>query len=152
MVAAATGRTPTLYRPAGGLSNGARQAAAKVGQAEILWDVIPFGLDQRLNTAATRHYADDADRPGSVVLFHDTYSSTADVVYQFIPAQPTAISSAPSASCFGRGRQEAVTAAKNIHLSTNCVMARQRSCRCPTPHRLADAQLPIADIAGQNSA
>jgi hypothetical protein len=24
-------------------------------------------------------------KPGSVVLFHDTYSSTVDVVYQFIP-------------------------------------------------------------------
>ena len=24
-------------------------------------------------------------KPGSVVLFHDTYSSTVDLVYQFIP-------------------------------------------------------------------
>src|ERR1700751_621503 len=38
-IPAATGRTPTLYRPAGGLSSAAvRQTAAKFRLAEILWD------------------------------------------------------------------------------------------------------------------
>ncbi|MBV9318455.1 MAG: polysaccharide deacetylase family protein, partial [Mycobacterium sp.] len=51
----ATGRTPALYRPAGGLSNDAvRQAAARFGQAEILWDVIPFDWINDSNIAATR--------------------------------------------------------------------------------------------------
>lgn len=85
-ITAATGRTPTLYRPAGGLSNDAvRQTAAKFGQAEILWDVIPFDWANDSNTTATRYMLMTHIRPGSVVLFHDTYSSTVDLVYQFIP-------------------------------------------------------------------
>jgi peptidoglycan/xylan/chitin deacetylase (PgdA/CDA1 family) len=85
-ITAATGRTPTLYRPAGGLSNDAvRQTAAKFGLAEILWDVIPFDWANDSNTAATRYMLMTQIKPGSVVLFHDTYSSTVDLVYQFIP-------------------------------------------------------------------
>lgn len=85
-IAAATGRAPTLYRPAGGLSNAAvRQAAAKLGQAEILWDVIPYDWINDSNTAATRQVLMTQIKPGSVVLFHDTYSSTVDLVYQFVP-------------------------------------------------------------------
>ena len=85
-IAHATGRTPTLYRPAGGLSNETvRQAASKLGQAEILWDVIPFDWANDSNTAATRHVLMTQIKPRSVVLFHDTYSSTVDLVYQFIP-------------------------------------------------------------------
>jgi peptidoglycan/xylan/chitin deacetylase (PgdA/CDA1 family) len=83
---AATGRTPTLYRPAGGLSTEAvRQSAARYGLAEILWDVIPFDWANDSNTAATRYMLMTYIKPGSVVLFHDTYSSTVDLVYQFIP-------------------------------------------------------------------
>src|SRR3982074_3567076 len=42
-IAAATGQTPHLFRPAGGLSTDAvRFEAGKQGVAEILWDVIPF--------------------------------------------------------------------------------------------------------------
>jgi peptidoglycan/xylan/chitin deacetylase (PgdA/CDA1 family) len=86
VITAATGRAPTLYRPAGGLSNTAvRQAAARLGQAEILWDVIPYDWINDSNTAATRQVLMTQIKPGSVVLFHDTYSSTVDLVYQFIP-------------------------------------------------------------------
>ncbi|OBF20714.1 carbohydrate degradation protein [Mycobacterium kubicae] len=85
-ITAATGQTPKLYRPAGGLSNDAvHQTAAKFGQAEILWDVIPFDWANDSNTAATRQVLMAQIKPGSVVLFHDTYSSTVDLVYQFIP-------------------------------------------------------------------
>ncbi len=85
-ITAATGRAPTLYRPAGGLSTDAvRQSAATFGLAEILWDVIPFDWANDANTAATRQLLMTQIKPGSVVLFHDTYSSTVDVVYQFIP-------------------------------------------------------------------
>jgi peptidoglycan/xylan/chitin deacetylase (PgdA/CDA1 family) len=85
-IAAATGRTPTLYRPAGGLSNDAVRAAAKqLGLAEILWDVVPFDWINDSNMAATTYMLKTQIKPGSVVLFHDTYSSTVDVVYQFIP-------------------------------------------------------------------
>lgn len=85
-IVAATGRAPALYRPAGGLSNAAvHQAAARLGQAEILWDVIPYDWINDSNTAATRAVLMSQIKPGSVVLFHDTYSSTVDLVYQFIP-------------------------------------------------------------------
>jgi peptidoglycan/xylan/chitin deacetylase (PgdA/CDA1 family) len=85
-ITAATGVTPTLYRPAGGLSNEAvRDAAKRLGMAEILWDVIPFDWINDSNTAATTYMLKTQIKPGSVVLFHDTYSSTVDVVYQFIP-------------------------------------------------------------------
>jgi peptidoglycan/xylan/chitin deacetylase (PgdA/CDA1 family) len=85
-IAAATGRTPTLYRPAGGLSTDAvRQTAGRFGLAEILWDVIPFDWANDSTTAATRYLLMTQIKPGSVVLFHDTYSSTVDLVYQFIP-------------------------------------------------------------------
>jgi peptidoglycan/xylan/chitin deacetylase (PgdA/CDA1 family) len=85
-ITAATGRTPTLYRPAGGLSDDVvRQTAGRFGLAEILWDVIPFDWANDSNTAATRSMLMTYVKPGSVVLFHDTYSSTVDLVYQFIP-------------------------------------------------------------------
>jgi len=85
-IAAATGVTPTLYRPAGGLSNDAVLAAAKqLGMAEILWDVVPFDWINDANTAATTYMLKTQIKPNSVVLFHDTYSSTVDLVYQFIP-------------------------------------------------------------------
>ncbi|SPM31085.1 Peptidoglycan/xylan/chitin deacetylase, PgdA/CDA1 family, partial [Mycobacterium terramassiliense] len=85
-ITAATGRAPSLWRPAGGLSDDlVRQTAGKYGLAEILWDVIPFDWANDSNTAATRYMLMTYIKPGSVVLFHDTYSSTVDLVYQFIP-------------------------------------------------------------------
>jgi peptidoglycan/xylan/chitin deacetylase (PgdA/CDA1 family) len=85
-IASATGVTPNLYRPPGGLSNDNVRAAAKqLGMAEILWDVVPFDWINDSNTAATTDVLKTQIKPGSVVLFHDTYSSTVDVVYQFIP-------------------------------------------------------------------
>jgi len=85
-IAAATGKVPTLWRPPGGLTDDAvNSVAASQGQAGILWDVIPFDWINDSDTAATRYMLMTQIRPGSVVLFHDTYSSTVDVVYQFIP-------------------------------------------------------------------
>jgi peptidoglycan/xylan/chitin deacetylase (PgdA/CDA1 family) len=85
-IQAATGQRPTLLRTAGGLINDNVLAAAKQqGMADINWDVIPFDWANDSNTAATTYMLKTQIRPGSVVLFHDTYSSTVDVVYQFIP-------------------------------------------------------------------
>ena len=85
-ITAATGQTPMLYRPAGGLSNDAVRAAAKqLGMAEILWDVVPFDWINDSDTVATTYMLKTQIKPGSVALFHDTYSSTVDVVYQIIP-------------------------------------------------------------------
>lgn len=83
---AATGQTPFLWRPAGGLTDEAvNKVAAQYGLAAILWDVIPFDWMNDSNTAATRYMLMTQIKPGSVVLFHDTYSSTVDLVEQFIP-------------------------------------------------------------------
>jgi peptidoglycan/xylan/chitin deacetylase (PgdA/CDA1 family) len=85
-IAAATGQKPSLFRPAGGLSNDAvRAEAGRQGMAEILWDVIPFDWINDSNTAATVYMLRTQIKPGSVVLLHDTYSSTVDLVYQFLP-------------------------------------------------------------------
>jgi peptidoglycan/xylan/chitin deacetylase (PgdA/CDA1 family) len=85
-IKAATGQTPTLLRTAGGLINDNVLAAAKQqGMADINWDVIPFDWINDSNTAATTYLLKTQIKPGSVVLFHDTYSSTVDVVYQFLP-------------------------------------------------------------------
>ena len=59
--------------------------AKKQGLADINWDVIPFDWINDSNIAATRYMLMTQIKPGSVVLFHDTYSSTVDLVYQFIP-------------------------------------------------------------------
>lgn len=85
-IEAATGQRPTLVRTAGGLVDDAVLAeAGKQGLADINWDVIPFDWINDANTAATRYMLMTQIKPGSVVLFHDTYSSTVDLVYQFIP-------------------------------------------------------------------
>ena len=85
-IAAATGQRPKLVRTAGGLVNDAVLAEAKKqGLADINWDVIPFDCINGSNTAATTYMLKTQIKPGSVVLFHDTYSSTVDVVYQFLP-------------------------------------------------------------------
>ena len=85
-IAAATGVTPKLWRPPGGLTNEAvNEQAAKVGLAGILWEVIPYDWINDSNTAASRYLLLTQIKPGSVVLLHDTYSSTVDIVEQFIP-------------------------------------------------------------------
>jgi peptidoglycan/xylan/chitin deacetylase (PgdA/CDA1 family) len=85
-IQAATGQTPKLLRTAGGLINDKVLAAAKQqGMADINWYVIPFDWINDSNTTATTYMLKTQIKPGSVVLFHDTYSSTVDVVYQFIP-------------------------------------------------------------------
>src|SRR3954447_1446574 len=85
-IEAATGLRPKLVRTAGGLVNDQVLAEAKKqGLADINWDVIPFDWINDSNIAATRYMLMTQIKPGSVVLFHDTYSSTVDLVYQFIP-------------------------------------------------------------------
>ncbi len=80
------GRPRRCTAPRAGCSNDAVRAAAEdQGLAEILWDVVPFDWINDSDTAATTHMLKTQIKPGSVVLFHDTYSSTVDVVYQFIP-------------------------------------------------------------------
>jgi peptidoglycan/xylan/chitin deacetylase (PgdA/CDA1 family) len=85
-IEAATGQRPRLVRTAGGLINDQVLAeAGKQGLADVNWDVIPFDWANDSNLAASRALLMSQIKPNSVVLFHDTYSSTVDLVYQFIP-------------------------------------------------------------------
>lgn len=85
-ILAATGQRPALVRTAGGLTNDQVLAeAGKQGLADINWDVIPFDWANDANLDASRQILMSQIKPGSVVLLHDTYSSTVDLAYQFIP-------------------------------------------------------------------
>lgn len=85
-ILAATGQRPTLVRTAGGLTNDQVLAeAGRQGLADINWDVIPFDWANDANLDASRQILMSQIAPGSVVLLHDTYSSTVDLTYQFIP-------------------------------------------------------------------
>jgi peptidoglycan/xylan/chitin deacetylase (PgdA/CDA1 family) len=155
-ITAATGRTPTLWRPAGGLSDGVvRQTAGRFGLAEILWDVIPFDWINDSNTAATRYMLMTQIKPGSVVLFHDTYSSTVDLLYQFIPVlkanryRLVTVSEllgprAPGSSYGGRENGPPVNELHDIPASEIPTLPSTSSPK-PMPN------FPITDIPGQNS-
>jgi peptidoglycan/xylan/chitin deacetylase (PgdA/CDA1 family) len=155
-ITAATGRTPTLYRPAGGLSTPAvRQAAAQFGLAEILWDVIPFDWANDSNTGATRYMLMTYIKPGSVVLFHDTYSSTVDLVYQFIPVlkangyRLVTVSEllGPRAPGSSYGGRDNGPPANDLH----DIPAGEIPTLPNTPSPKPMPNFPITDIAGQNS-
>ncbi len=155
-IVAATGRKPALYRPAGGLSNPAvRQAAGNFGLAEILWDVIPFDWANDSNTAATRQVLMAQIKPGSVVLFHDTYSSTVDLVYQFIPVlkangyRLVTVSEllGPRAPGSSYGSRENGPPVNELHdIPPGDIPALPNT---PSPKPMPN--LPITDIPGQNS-
>ena len=145
-----------MYRPAGGLSNDAvRQTAAKFGLSEILWDVIPFDWANDSNTAATRYMLMTYIKPGSVVLFHNTYSSTVDLVYQFIPVlkangyRMVTVSEllgprAPGSSYGGRENGPPANELHDIPAGDIPTLPNTSSPK-PMPN------FPITDIPGQNS-
>ncbi|MBY0442070.1 MAG: polysaccharide deacetylase family protein [Mycobacteriaceae bacterium] len=155
-ITAATGRTVRLYRPAGGLANDAvQQAAARLGLAEILWDVIPFDWFNDSNTAATRLVLMTQIKPGSVVLLHDTYSSTVDLVYQFIPVLKAngyhlvTVSQllgprAPGSSYGSRDNGPPVNDLRDIPAADIPLLPNT-----PSPQPMPN--FPITDIPGQNS-
>jgi len=155
-ITAATGQTPQLYRPAGGLSNDAvRQAAARLGLAEILWDVIPFDWINDSNTAATAYMLKTQIKPGSVVLFHDTYSSTVDLIYQFLPVlkangyHMVTVSRllGPRAPGSSYGGRDNGPPANDIH----DIAAADIPTLAATPSPKPMPNFPITDIPNQNS-
>lgn len=77
------GPGPKLVRTAGGLvDDNVLAEARKQGLADINWDVILFDW---ANDSTSSYMLMTQIKPNSVVLFHDVYSSTVDLVYQFIP-------------------------------------------------------------------
>jgi peptidoglycan/xylan/chitin deacetylase (PgdA/CDA1 family) len=155
-ITAATGRTPNLYRPAGGLSDPVvRQAAGQYGLAEILWDVIPFDWANDSNTAATRYMLMTYIKPGSVVLLHSTYSSTVDLVYQFIPVlrangyRMVTVSDllGPRAPGSSYGSRENGPPVNGLHDIPPADIPTLPNTPSPKPM----PNFPITDIPGQNS-
>jgi hypothetical protein len=107
------------------------------------------------NTAATRQVLMSQVKPGSVVLFHDTYSSTVDLVYQFIPVlkangyRLVTVSQmlgprAPGSSYGSRDNGPPVNGLHDIPASEIPALPNTPSPR-PMPN------FPITDIPGQNS-
>jgi peptidoglycan/xylan/chitin deacetylase (PgdA/CDA1 family) len=155
-IQAATGQRPTLVRTAGGLINDRVLAEAKKQNlADINWDVIPFDWMNDANTAATTYMLKTQIKPGSVVLMHDTYSSTVDVVYQFIPVLKAngyhlvTVSQllgqrAPGSSY---GSRENGPPANDIH----DIPAGEIPALPNTPSPAPMPNLPITDIPDQNS-
>jgi peptidoglycan/xylan/chitin deacetylase (PgdA/CDA1 family) len=155
-IAAATGVTPTLWRPPGGLTDAAvNEQAGKIGLAGILWNVIPFDWINDSNTAASRHVLMTQIKPGSVVLLHDTYSSTVDLVYQFIPVLKAnnyhlvTVSQllGPRAPGSVYGGRENGPPANDLH----DIPAAEIPSLPHTPSPAPMPNFPITDVTGQNS-
>jgi peptidoglycan/xylan/chitin deacetylase (PgdA/CDA1 family) len=155
-IAAATGVTPKLWRPPGGLTNPAvNEQAAKFALAAILWDVIPFDWINDANIAASRSLLMSQIKPGSVVLLHDTYSSTVDLVYQFIPVLKAnnyhlvTVSELLGERAPGSvyGSRENGPPANDLH----DIPAAQIPSLPNTPSPKPMPNFPITDVPGQNS-
>ncbi len=155
-ITAATGQSPTLWRPPGGLTNDAVNAvAATRNLAGILWDVIPFDWINDSDLAATRYMLMTQIRPGSVVLFHDTYSSTVDLVQQFIPVLKAndyhlvtvseLLGARPPGSVYG-GRENGTP----VNLLQD-IPADEIPALPVTPSPAPMPNFPITDIPGANS-
>ncbi len=85
-IVAATGQRPTLMRaPFGALDDAVLREAGRQSLAAINWDVVALDWVHDTNTAATREVLMAQIRPNSVVLLHDTFGSTVDLMGQFIP-------------------------------------------------------------------
>lgn len=85
-IEAATGLRPTLMRPGFGASNDAVLAeAGRQGLAAVNWDVVAFDWLNDTDIAATRAVLMSQIKPNSVVLLHDTFGSTVDLMAEFIP-------------------------------------------------------------------
>jgi peptidoglycan/xylan/chitin deacetylase (PgdA/CDA1 family) len=155
-IVAATGVTPTLWRPPGGLTDPAvNEQAAKAGQAAILWDVIPFDWINDSNTAASRSLLMTQIKPGSVVLMHDTYSSTVDIVEQFIPVlKANDYHLVTVSQLLGRRSPGSVYGSRENGPPANAlhdIPASEIPSLPNTPSPPPMPNFPIADVAGQNS-
>jgi peptidoglycan/xylan/chitin deacetylase (PgdA/CDA1 family) len=154
-ITAAIGQRPKLFRPAGGLSNDAvRAEAGRQGMAEILWDVIPFDWINDSNTAATIYMMKTQIKPGSVVLLHDTYSSTVDLVYQFLPVLKANDYHLVTVSHLLGPRQPGSSYGSRVNGSPANDIVDLPAARIPTlpatPSPKPAPNLPIIDIPNQN--
>ena len=155
-ITAATGQTPKLWRPAGGLTNDAVNAvAATQDLAGILWNVIPFDWINDADLAATRYMLMTQIKPGSVVLFHDTYSSTVDLVEQFVPVlKANGYHLVTVSDLLGQRAPGSVYGSRDNGPPANLLQdipAQEIPALPATPSPAPMPNLPITDIPGANS-
>lgn len=155
-IAAATGQTPTIWRPPGGLTDNAVNAvAARDGLAGVLWDVIPFDWINDSDTAATRYMLMTQIKPGSVVLLHDSYSSTVDLISQFIPVlKANGYHLVTVSELLGSRAPGSVYGGRDNGPPTNTLsdIGAERIPALPaTPSPAPMPNFPITDIPGANS-
>lgn len=155
-IAAATGQTPIIWRPPGGLTDDAVNAvAARDGLAGILWDVIPFDWINDSDTAATRYMLMSRIKPGSVVLLHDSYSSTVDLTFQFIPVlKANGYHLVTVSELLGSRTPGTVYGGRDNGPPTNTLndLGAERIPALPaTPSPAPMPNFPITDIPGANS-
>lgn len=82
----ATGQRPRLLRPGfGKVDDRVLAEAGRQGLAVVNWDVVPYDWLHAPDTAASRALLMAHVEPGSVVLLHDIFASTVDLVEEFIP-------------------------------------------------------------------
>jgi len=85
-IEAATGRRPTLVRTGfGAIHDAVLAEAGRQRLTAVNWDVVPFDWRNDANTAATRAVLMSQIAPNTVVLLHDTFASTVDLMSEFIP-------------------------------------------------------------------
>ncbi|MCV7224561.1 polysaccharide deacetylase family protein [Mycolicibacterium komossense] len=155
-IEAATGQRPVLVRTAGGLINDQVLAEAKKqGLADINWDVIPFDWANDANTAATRYMLMSQIKPNSVVLFHDAYSSTVDLIYQFLPVlKANGYHMVTVSQMLGPRAPGSTYGSRDNGPPVNGLMdipAAEIPTLPATPSPAPMPNLPITDIPGQNS-
>jgi hypothetical protein len=123
--------------------------------AEIFWDVIPFDWINDANTAATTYMLNTQITPGSVVLLHDTYSSTVDLVYQFLPVLKANNYHLVTVSHLLGQRQPGSSDGSRVNGPpvndiTNIPASPMIPTLPPTPSPKPAPNLPITDIPNQN--
>ncbi|MGW0159170.1 polysaccharide deacetylase family protein [Mycobacterium sp. NPDC003323] len=85
-IIAATGQQPDLMRPGfGKVDDRVLAEAGRQGLAVLNWDVVPYDWIHDPDIEASRQLLMAHTAPGSVVLLHDIFASTVDLVEQFIP-------------------------------------------------------------------
>ena len=85
-IEAATGQRPGLARAGfGKVDARVLTEAGAQGLAVINWDVVPYDWIHTPDIEVSRDILMAQIRPGSVVLLHDIFASTVDLVEQFLP-------------------------------------------------------------------
>ncbi len=76
-----TGVQPQLFQPPYGRISRKQISALKTIYSIIMWDVLSFDYNPKLNQNKALKNTIDATRPGSIVVFHDSHKAENNVNY-----------------------------------------------------------------------